>query len=115
MNCNNFIVAHGEVSRVFQDRDVSIAEWARVNGFSAALVYQVLEGRSRKRCRGQSFRIAEALGLQEATPLEVTDVAAVPSAGQNRPLNPNFAVKFGRKNSRDDSAVQHSISSLFYG
>jgi gp16 family phage-associated protein len=41
----------------------SVAEWARHNGFPAALVYAVLGGR-RKCLRGESHRIAVALGLK---------------------------------------------------
>lgn len=58
-----------EVRSVFSDSGVSIAEWARVNGFSTGLVYQVLEGR-RKCMRGQSYRIAIALGLRDGVPLD---------------------------------------------
>jgi len=43
---------------------ISIAEWARAEGFSTALVYQVIEGK-RQCVRGQSHRIAVALGLKE--------------------------------------------------
>jgi gp16 family phage-associated protein len=41
----------------------SVAEWARHNGFPAALVYAVLGGQ-RKCLRGESHRIAVALGLK---------------------------------------------------
>lgn len=51
------------VRQVFADRGMSVAEWARKNGFSSALTYQVLAGR--KRCvRGQSHAIAVSLGLK---------------------------------------------------
>lgn len=59
-----------EVRAAFADSGVSIAEWARVNGFSSGLVYQVLEGR-RICMRGQSYRIAVALGLKGGMPLDV--------------------------------------------
>lgn len=53
---------------------VSIAEWARANGFSCGLVYQVLDGR--RRCvRGQSYRIAVALGLKPGKPLDVATLS----------------------------------------
>lgn len=55
---------------------VSIAEWARVNGFSSGLVYQVLEGR-RKCVRGQSYRIAVALGIKEGNPVEVARLTEI--------------------------------------
>jgi gp16 family phage-associated protein len=48
---------------LFEDAGISVAEWARTRGFSTGLVYQVLEG-NRKCMRGQSHRIAVALGLK---------------------------------------------------
>lgn len=42
---------------------ISIAEWAIYNGYSTALVYQVLSGKRNPR-RGQSHKIAVALGLK---------------------------------------------------
>lgn len=53
-----------EAKRLFEVTGTSVAEWARVRGFSAGLVYQVLEGR-RKCMRGQSHQIALALGLKQ--------------------------------------------------
>ncbi len=41
---------------------ISIASWAKANGFSSALVYQVLDGK-RSCLRGESFKIAQKLGL----------------------------------------------------
>ena len=53
-----------ETREIIEHSGVSIAEWARENQFSSGLVYQVLEGK--RRClRGQSHRIAVALGLKE--------------------------------------------------
>lgn len=43
----------------------SVADWARERGFSLQLTYSVLNGRLRAR-RGQSHRIAVALGLKPA-------------------------------------------------
>jgi len=51
----------------FLSRGVSIAEWARQRGYSRALVYQVLRG-NKKCLRGQSHRIALALGLKPGIP-----------------------------------------------
>lgn len=52
-----------ETRRLIEASGVSIAEWARENKFSCGLVYQILEGK--RRClRGQSHRIAVALGLK---------------------------------------------------
>lgn len=55
---------------LMENSGISIAEWARKNRFSCGLVYQVLEGK--RRClRGQSHRIAVALGLKAG---QLTDV-----------------------------------------
>lgn len=47
----------------FRSNGVAIAEWAKSNGFSPALVYAVLRG-ERKCLRGQSHEIAKALGMK---------------------------------------------------
>lgn len=47
----------------FREEGLTIAEWSRTNGFNPSLVYQVLNG-SRKCFRGQSFKIARALGMK---------------------------------------------------
>lgn len=44
-------------------RGESVADWARQNGYSTTLVYQVLSGRC-KAMRGDSHRVAVALGLK---------------------------------------------------
>lgn len=62
-----------QVRSVIERSGISIAEWARFNGFSTGLVYQILEGR-RKCMRGQSYRIAVALGLQTGQPMAVKDL-----------------------------------------
>ncbi len=46
-----------------REQGVTIKEWAEDRGFSPALVYSVLSGQ-RKCLRGQSHRIAKALGLK---------------------------------------------------
>lgn len=58
--------ARDEVKRRFYNDGVTIVEWAQCNGFNANLVYGVLSGRSRA-IRGESHRIAIALGLKVAT------------------------------------------------
>lgn len=60
--------------QLIAESGVSIAEWARANGFSSGLVYQVLEGK-RKCVRGQSYRIAVALGIKDGNPLNVTELS----------------------------------------
>lgn len=49
--------------QMFADDGQTVAQWARENGFSAPLVYAVLHGRNNA-TRGESFRIAVALGLR---------------------------------------------------
>ena len=61
------------VRTLFADTGISVAEWARVQGFSTGLVYQVLEGR-RKCLRGQSHKIAVALGLKKGVMLEMNEL-----------------------------------------
>ncbi len=53
-----------EAKFLFDASGISISEWARVNNFSATLVYQVLDGK-RKCMRGQSHQIAVTLGLNQ--------------------------------------------------
>lgn len=60
--------------RLFEISGTSVAEWARVQGFSAGLVYQVLEGQ-RKCMRGQSHQIAVALGLKQGVTLEIGELS----------------------------------------
>ncbi len=55
-----------QVVREFQDSGVSIAEWARLNGFNVNLVYQVIRG-ERKGIRGQTHDIAVRLGLKRGS------------------------------------------------
>lgn len=51
--------------KMFVEDGLSVAQWAREHGFSAPLVYAVLNGRNLA-SRGESFRIAVALGLRSA-------------------------------------------------
>jgi len=66
MNFN--IPQNGEFAKrareAFDESGIPVAEWARAQGFSASLVYQVLDGK-RKCLRGQCHRIAVALGFKE--------------------------------------------------
>jgi gp16 family phage-associated protein len=52
-----------EVRQWFSDHGLAVSDWALQNHFNPALVYAVLHGR-RKCLRGQSHRIAVALGLK---------------------------------------------------
>lgn len=81
-----------QVKAAFADNGISISEWARVNGFSASLVYQILEG-TRPCIRGQSHKIAVALGIkagQTASVLELT-----------KQLNPHTAKSIEGKRRND--------------
>lgn len=54
---------HKQARDEFDRKGKSIAEWARENGFSRSLVYEVLAGR--KKCkRGQSHKVAVLLRLK---------------------------------------------------
>lgn len=53
-----------EARAYFIARGMCISAWARENGFSANLVFDILGGR--KKClRGQSHRIAVRLGIKQ--------------------------------------------------
>lgn len=54
-----------EARRMLRDHGLSVVDWAHERGFAVALVYAVLSGR-RKCLRGESHRIAVALGLKVA-------------------------------------------------
>jgi gp16 family phage-associated protein len=60
--------------RLFEASGISVAEWARVRGFSTGLVYQVLDG-NRKCLRGQSHRIAMALGLKQGLAMDMSELS----------------------------------------
>ncbi|WP_083292455.1 DNA-binding protein [Janthinobacterium sp. HH104] len=53
-----------EVLKEFHERGISVAAWSRFNGFNPTLVYRVLQAK-RVPTRGQSHRIAVALGLKQ--------------------------------------------------
>jgi len=60
---------------------ITIAQWSRDNGFSQALVHEVLSGR-RPCKRGQSHNIAVTLGIKAGIP--TTRPARVPPAMRQR-------------------------------
>ncbi len=65
-----------ETKQIIESSGVSIAEWARENKFSAGLVYQILEGK--RRClRGQSHRIAVALGLKRGKQCDIQSLTSL--------------------------------------
>ena len=53
-----------EVKQEFDEHGLSISGWAKQHGYSQTLVYQILSGK-RDPKRGESHRIAVALGLKE--------------------------------------------------
>lgn len=72
-----------EIRNEFAQRGLSISEWARTRGFSTALVYQVISGK-RKAVRGQSHRIAVALGLKDGIDADIDDLPFVRDGGLPR-------------------------------
>lgn len=61
---NPYEAKASQIRTAFAEAGLSISEWARINGFSGSLVYQVLDGK-RSCVRGQSHQIAVALGLKD--------------------------------------------------
>ncbi|MEJ8837744.1 DNA-binding protein [Ramlibacter sp. AN1133] len=57
------VVTAEEAFTNFRANGITISEWARDNAFNPRLVYQVLKG-GRKCLRGESHRIAVALGMK---------------------------------------------------
>lgn len=70
----NHVMKTSNAKLVFDESGISVAEWARVNGFSSSLVYQVLEGH-RKCLRGQSHQIAIALGIKKGKEMDVNQLS----------------------------------------
>ena len=62
---------------------LSLAAWARANGFSEALTYRVMRGYPAK--LGQSHRIAVALGLKEGGNSDVRELNFASSASDSIP------------------------------
>lgn len=60
--------------KLFEVSGISVSEWARKRGFSAILVYQVLDGQ-RKCRRGQSHQIAVALGLKQGVVMGIDELS----------------------------------------
>jgi len=63
-----------EVKNNFRVLGISIAEWCRLNSFSAPICYQLLSGK-KKGIRGQSHQIAVALGLKEGVIGDINDLS----------------------------------------
>jgi len=71
-----------EIKAEFEMRGISIASWSKKNGFSAPLVYKILQG-TRQPLRGESHRIAVCLGLKEGKLEDIDDLPFL-SAGSKR-------------------------------
>lgn len=61
------LMSPGQVQTWFRESGISVVDWATKNGFSSALVYAVMKGK-RKCLRGESHRIAVALGMKHGIP-----------------------------------------------
>lgn len=70
-----------DIRREFLVAGVSISSWAKAQGFSVPLVYQVLSGK-RRALRGESHRIAVALGLKAGRIVEPGDLHFVTGQGK---------------------------------
>ena len=60
----------------FEASGTNISEWARTRGFSPKLVAEVLRG-DRRCLRGDSHRVAVALGIKDAAPPPGTQSATL--------------------------------------
>jgi gp16 family phage-associated protein len=59
------------VKNAFAASGITIREWSQANGFGESLVYAVLNGKN-KASRGESFKIAVALGLKTRPDIDQT-------------------------------------------
>lgn len=59
------------VKNAFAASGITIREWSQANGFGESLVYAVLNGKN-KASRGESYRIAVALGLKTQPDIDQT-------------------------------------------
>lgn len=71
------IRTRNEIIEEFQVTGISIQSWARSNGFNPNLVYQILKS-DQIPLRGQSHRIAVALGLKAGRIDQKTSFLAIP-------------------------------------
>lgn len=79
------IRTEAEVRSEFEQHGISISAWACSRGFSTGLVYQVLSGKKRA-LRGQSHRIAVALGLKVGNASSLAEFDKVLPSVANTPL-----------------------------
>jgi gp16 family phage-associated protein len=60
----NYIVTPEDFRISLMNHGLTVRDWARANGFSEMLVYAVLSGKN-KASRGESYKIAIAIGLKD--------------------------------------------------
>ena len=75
MNANRALKSADQVRAEFEARGETFVNWARAQGYSPNLVYEVLAGRSLCK-RGQSHEIAVKLGLKRGV---------IPATSQTQP------------------------------
>lgn len=69
-----------EVKAEFLRKGISIRAWAKANGFTVNLVYEILSGAVNRPCNsGQSHRIAVSLGMKDG---EIINAPAIRTAFQ---------------------------------
>lgn len=64
-----------DAREAFANSGLAVSDWAASNGFRRENVYAVLAGRTRGR-RGESHRIAQALGLKAGVPTLERDITS---------------------------------------
>ena len=72
-----------EVRREFEERGIPISEWARLMGYSPAIVHQVLAGRL-KCVRGQAHEVAVTLGLKSGLVGGIDDLPFTGKGGRKQ-------------------------------
>ena len=68
-----------QVRQQFKDAGISVAEWARANGFTRVTVVDVLHGRTVGH-RGEGHRVAVALGLKQGVVVDVKKFKPAPAS-----------------------------------
>ena len=77
-----------QIQASFQEAGITVAEWARTNGFHRMTVVEILRG-TRKGLYGEAHRCAVALGLKEGVvvPAEQFKPAAKSVAHKDQPAS----------------------------
>lgn len=77
-----------EVRDLFEANGISVAGWSRKHGFPSALVYRVLRGEAKCR-RGETHRIAIALGIKPKTSEEQRKLLEIINDAHKAPVMAN--------------------------